>query len=548
MSMSASSPYSPHTNSHFQNHYRHGGTYSYHHYPHQPQQHQQQQQQQQQGYNPPKLTLLFYLSVVLASLYAGAFIHAIGPGQTPMWHGLPQSDMSWSPGLMAAQEGFTMKNSQKRGMRNNRTNKKDRKAKRTQRKNKKRDETTGQNKSKWSWKNRESQRKDQKSTKTKKMYATETSSKTKPSATEELPPPKTKQQFPKTMERKKPMQSNNKNSNNKNKNSSARPGRFSTTNHGGTGSTFERELWETTGVADSTNRQQTDVQQPAQEQQGGGEKSYGTNAGSQTSGATVDFTLITHLSLDQVMVMKQHCSRWNNRISIAIATRRSVTVVNKAIASLGCDMSRINIRTVPYNPPKIGGPREVYPVDQLWTAAMDGLNTSHAVVVNNGFVLSENAYDVISGHRSVLANEDNTTLLLPAFKTRLLCPEGTEQNNQLLPRTVEDIRLLMDGKAPPDGHSIAWYQNWIAQDGHTRQQVNSFTSDLNEPALVVRANTDVSMFSHDDKLNGQNSEVTWFEKLQRNGNSKVLQLGGVFAVCFPQPPPTQRIKNKNQMM
>ena len=261
----------------------------------------------------------------------------------------------------------------------------------------------------------------------------------------------------------------------------------------------------------------------------------------------VNFTLVTHFSLDRIMVMKEHCRRWKHRMSIAIGSRRSTTVITKALRALGCNMDLITFGTIPYTPPNYNGHFEVYPVQELWALAMATVQTSHSVVVETGFVLPENAYDNFVEQRHVLANDDTTALLIPAFELQPSCPKSTDIGEQVLPDTKDRLLSLIDKEKLPDGYDNNWYNEWSIQDGQSPQQIDSFTSTLAEPTLVLETETVLSVVSNDGVPSTDNqNKATRFQQLQPHGYDKVLQLSGVFAVRFHQPPSAADMKKKKK--
>ena len=280
---------------------------------------------------------------------------------------------------------------------------------------------------------------------------------------------------------------------------------------------------------------------------GGDTKETILNTNMSVNADDVDFTLVTHFSLDRIMVMKQHCGRWKHRMSIAIGSRRSTTAIAKALGALGCNMDLITFGTIPYTPPNYNGHFEVYPVQELWALAMATVQTSHSVVVETGFVLPENAYDNFVEQRHVLANDDTTALLIPAFELQPSCPKSTDIGEQVLPDTKDRLLSLIDKEKLPDGYDNNWYNEWSIQDGQSPQQIDSFTSTLAEPTLVLETETVLSVVSNDGVPSTDNqNKATRFQQLQPHGYDKVLQLSGVFAVRFHQPPSAADMKKKKK--
>ena len=262
----------------------------------------------------------------------------------------------------------------------------------------------------------------------------------------------------------------------------------------------------------------------------------------------VDFTLVTHISLSRIMVMKHHCDRWRHRMSIAVATHRSTMAVTDALEVLGCNMDLITISRVLYDP--LIDVDEDYPVNKLRNAAMSAVKTSHAVVVDADFVLSEDAYDVFTEQRTVLAENHKTALLIPAFELRSFCPDCTEIHEQLLPRTkkrllryydgevaadgtllVEPTASQFDARGNVDGHGSTRYDDWVSQDAHGVLPIECINSDRYEPYLVVRNCADLPPFQEAFTGYGQN-KLTWFQQLRRTGYN-LQQLGGAFVIHSP---------------
>ena len=262
----------------------------------------------------------------------------------------------------------------------------------------------------------------------------------------------------------------------------------------------------------------------------------------------VDFTLVTHISLSRIMVMKHHCDRWKHRMSIAVATHRSTMAVTDALEVLGCNMDLITISRVLYDP--LIDVDEDYPVNKLRNVAMSAVKTSHAVVVDADFVLSEDAYDVFTEQRTVLAENHKTALLIPAFELRSFCPDCTEIHEQLLPRTkkrllryydgevaadgtllVEPTASQFDARGNVDGHGSTRYDDWVSQDAHGVLPIECINSDRYEPYLVVRNCADLPPFQEAFTGYGQN-KLTWFQQLRRTGYN-LQQLGGTFVIHSP---------------
>ena len=271
----------------------------------------------------------------------------------------------------------------------------------------------------------------------------------------------------------------------------------------------------------------------------------------------VDFTLVTQLSLNRLGLMKHHCSRWGNHpMSIAVATGRSKVAIAKALQALGCNTGFIKITTVPYdttnssNTSSGEGPGG-YPVNKLRNAAMAGVRTSHAVVIDADFVLSRDAYQSIATQRAVLAKDSKTALVLPAFELQSFCDECSGIHTGILPETKHDLLSLLDIelvtqstsavseptmtqfdlKGNNVGHGSTRYNDWIKQDDDELLPIECVTSNRYEPYLVVRYCSDLPPFQDAFTGYGQN-KLTWFQQLRRTGY-KLFQMGGTFVVHFP---------------
>ena len=272
----------------------------------------------------------------------------------------------------------------------------------------------------------------------------------------------------------------------------------------------------------------------------------------------IDFTLVTQLSLNRLGLMKHHCSRWGDHpMSIAVATGRSKIAIVKALQALGCNTGFIKITTVPYgitttnSTSSAGGGAGGYPVNKLRNAAMAGVRTSHAVVIDADFVLSRDAYQSIVAQRAVLAKDPKAALVLPAFELRSFCDDCKDIHTGMLPETKHDLLSLLDIelvtqntsavseptmtqfdiKGNKAGHGSTRYNDWIKQDDDEVLPIECVTSNRYEPYLVVRYCSDLPPFQEAFTGYGQN-KLTWFQQLRRTGY-KLFQMGGTFVVHFP---------------
>mmetsp|Transcript_24369 Transcript_24369/g.28229 ORF Transcript_24369/g.28229 Transcript_24369/m.28229 type:complete len:244 (-) Transcript_24369:738-1469(-) len=116
------------------------------------------------------------------------------------------------------------------------------------------------------------------------------------------------------------------------------------------------------------------------------------------SSQDINYTLATHCSEDRLWMMEHHCKRWGydnpiskNSISSLLSTRE--------------------------------GSAYDYPINKLRNMAVEGVKTSHVLVLDIDFWESINLYNTLNRNdvRKALAADDKLAIVVPAFQLRRGC-------------------------------------------------------------------------------------------------------------------------------
>ena len=105
----------------------------------------------------------------------------------------------------------------------------------------------------------------------------------------------------------------------------------------------------------------------------------------------ISYTLVTHTSIDRIWQMEYHCKLWNGPISLAVYTNRSLEQIEQLLQSddMKCTVNRKYVTIQTLNPPSTTT-ADIYPVNELRNLALRAVRTTHIVIVDIDFWVSEN--------------------------------------------------------------------------------------------------------------------------------------------------------------
>ena len=303
----------------------------------------------------------------------------------------------------------------------------------------------------------------------------------------------------------------------------------------------------------------------------------------------ISYTLVTHTSDDnRLWQMKYHCKLWNGPVSLAVYTNRTLEQVQQSLTSddMNCTVSPKYVTVQILNPPLPtttvssttktttttidtggeGGGDGIYPVNELRNLALQGVRTTHIMVVDIDFWVSENLLSMLQSPllRMIMYNNQNDKLafVIPAFQVQTgiaFCKPEKENchdvivknmptNKQELNIALKD-RVLIKWKKKekkriydyfatpflqrvhPTAHNSTNYTAWYGQAPSTILSIPCVNSDMYEPYLALRYCHDMPPFQEIFTGYGQN-KVSWMLQLRQAGYT-FSQVGGVFVVHFP---------------
>jgi hypothetical protein len=261
----------------------------------------------------------------------------------------------------------------------------------------------------------------------------------------------------------------------------------------------------------------------------------------------VGFTLVTQLSFNRLVIMKEHCERWaHHPISLAVGTTEGLEAIYNILSKLGCNTELITVsldRDFDVN--------ASYPVNKLRNLAMSQVKTSHAVFIDADFVLSAGLFETLYLHRALLAADERNAIVIPAFELRKVCEttsyECLTTHLAMLPRDKEELMhlhkksiesnggrsaiLQFNGLSNIHGHASTRYNDWVTQPAEQLLPIECVTSDRYEPYLVVRQCRNLPPFQEAFAGYGQN-KITWVMQVRRTGY-KFFQIGEAFLIHLP---------------
>jgi len=254
------------------------------------------------------------------------------------------------------------------------------------------------------------------------------------------------------------------------------------------------------------------------------------------SAEDVDFTLAIHLSRKRLGLMAGHCRRWaGHPISVAVGTPNTTRWTRKLLTSLGCSKKYVKLQTVMF----VEG-NESYPVNKLRNMALEGVNTSHAILLDADFLPSKDLYDNLILHRQRLTNPKKA-IVIPAFDSNISSVLRIPDNKKGLlnafgypgrwrhGRNKLVREFAFDYRVNQGGHSSTDYKKWLYQKNETKlAPITCLKSPRYEPYLAFRYCQDLPPFQEQFSGYGQN-KITWMLHFRRAGY-KLYQLGPAFVV------------------
>lgn len=263
--------------------------------------------------------------------------------------------------------------------------------------------------------------------------------------------------------------------------------------------------------------------------------------------ADISYTLVIQLDDNRLWVMRHHCTRWSELISLAVLTDEMESTIVGELEEMGCRTENIRLSILPardHSP-------DAYPVNRLRNMAIGTVTTSHFLFIDADFWMSEGVFDVLvaDGVRRRLAGDHKQAIVLPAFQMRYSCPpagEGSGEDCQdaklrLMPRTMEQLLRGMEAEegtvsifdyaGNPHGHDSTDYNRWVNQPRASLEDIHCIKSERYEPYLVMRRCGGMPPFQEAFAGYGWN-KISFIVQLQRAGY-RFAQLGGAYLVHFP---------------
>jgi Glycosyl-transferase for dystroglycan len=283
----------------------------------------------------------------------------------------------------------------------------------------------------------------------------------------------------------------------------------------------------------------------------------------------VAFTLFTHSSFDRLWQIEHHCARWAGKISLAVyigglppqeqAIMTAESIRSDLVLRYQCAADQLSVHVVG------GFSEQDYPTNVMRNAALQGITTSHVILIDMDFWFPLHLDAYFQSFASVLAADDKLSLVLPAFR---LLPQRCKPRNRgnktydecfrqtnvaLMPNTKSDLlRLWKPRRKKPYAdifvqsgyHSSTRYEEWVAQPENQLLPIDCLHSWLYEPYLVVRYCREIPPFQEAFTGYGRN-KISWMTHARRLGQ-KYQQAGGAFVIHFPHEPSKARLNFNGQ--
>lgn len=263
----------------------------------------------------------------------------------------------------------------------------------------------------------------------------------------------------------------------------------------------------------------------------------------------IDFTLVIHSSDDRLWMMEHHCQRWgyHNHISLALFTNKTMEDIRSQLIAMGCRKDRVTLQTVSSKHFNQSTNDEdsmmYYPINQLRNKAMSKIQTSHAVIIDIDFFVSNDLNQSLSriNVKEILAQDHKLAIVIPAFQLNRSCDvdeECDELNIQRMPYDKINLkRLIMKGMAtifdPTNrgGHGSTNYLDWFHDHQPGLINIPCIKSKRYEPYVVSRFCDAIPPFQ--DTFNGYGkNKLSWMQQFLRSGYV-LKQLDHSFIIHYP---------------
>ena len=269
----------------------------------------------------------------------------------------------------------------------------------------------------------------------------------------------------------------------------------------------------------------------------------------------IDFTLAIQLSYSRIWIMQHQCKRWgNNHMSLAVAFRKEIEkkLTTRRLREMGCNMDKMKVSFLHHDPSN-------YPVNRLRNLALSKVNTSHSITMDSDFLVSSNLHDALLVHRAVLASDDKTALVIPAFEVRKhnTCKSKkqiySKRCKMLHVSMVPDTKAKLLQKYYPVGnvtqrrkkqtvqvfkarrwfwgHSTTCSSSWRDQSDSELYPIKCLMSSYYEPYVAVRHCRETPPYQESFTGFGEN-KLTWIQQLMRSGVT-LFRIGDGFCVHVP---------------
>eukprot|EP00928_Gymnodinium_smaydae_P091290 TRINITY_DN74999_c0_g1_i1.p1 TRINITY_DN74999_c0_g1~~TRINITY_DN74999_c0_g1_i1.p1 ORF type:complete len:357 (+),score=15.08 TRINITY_DN74999_c0_g1_i1:81-1151(+) len=252
----------------------------------------------------------------------------------------------------------------------------------------------------------------------------------------------------------------------------------------------------------------------------------------------ISYTLVTQLTDDRLWMIEHLCSRWGagHPVSLAVYTSKSIEEVREQSIKVGCSPSqvaavaRIDPSTYPVN---------IYPINALRNMALVNVKTSHALLVDGDFLMSDDLAEKLNstGVKEAFAHDPTLAVIVPAFQMNR--NRGGRSQIHKFPRTYAKLtQLLLSGRVSmfhPEytpGHASTDYITWL-RGGEELTDLKCVTSDAYEPYFAIRVCDALPPYQERFQSYGRN-KVEWFLHLRHLGYA-FKQIGAGFLLHVPHP-------------
>jgi len=276
----------------------------------------------------------------------------------------------------------------------------------------------------------------------------------------------------------------------------------------------------------------------------------------------IDYTLCLQSSEDRLWMMKYHCERWHNFISLVVHTNRSSDDIHKELVEMGCIHHRMKVNTHPIEPNSEGD----YPINHMRNIAIAAATTTHVFNLDMDFWTDINLYRTLQSSkvRKALVESNELAIVVPALSIyrdnqcrksdSFICNDRHAKrmptDRESIMQKVHNKEVTMFDVTNAEGHDSTGYRKWFKHNlkvatfdeyqygALSLRPLDCLTSNRYEPYVVFRKCESTPPFQESFTGYGKN-KLTWIMHLRHLGwTFSVLDDG--FITHFPHRPSASR--------